>query len=145
VNSNPTVVIDRQPVIFDATVFPAKLATNPGQFPFVDNEYANGTASVDETAVNSQCVSMDEKTGLRELCRHMNEPDAVVYAEFSPVVTHSYSSHTLSELIPAAFTFRRIGFRRLGFHRRIIPDSAAGAILAGHSRPASPPPPKPGV
>src|SRR5437763_302898 len=27
-----------------------------------------------------------------------------------------------AELIPAAFTFRRISIGRLGFHRRIIPD-----------------------
>jgi hypothetical protein len=44
----------------------------------------------------------------------------------------------LAELKPAAFAFRRIGFRWLGFHRRIIPDRGQAeqviqAAVAGQS------------
>jgi hypothetical protein len=76
-------------MILNSPINPAELATNPGQLPGVNLEYANWTTPCDESAVCAKRVIMDLVTRLSELGRHVDESNAVANTKFVPVIKSS--------------------------------------------------------
>jgi hypothetical protein len=70
-------MVDCQMVILDAAVSSSKLKSNPRQFPVVDPGHTKRPASVDQSTVGTEGITMDKISFPTELVRNVNDANSV--------------------------------------------------------------------
>ena len=86
-HSDPTIVIDHERMILDASVFATELAANPRRLPLapiLKKRDANRPASLNQAAIYAQRVAMHKVTGLRKLRRHSDDSNTVANTQITP-------------------------------------------------------------
>jgi hypothetical protein len=81
---NPAIVVNGEPMIFEATVFAPKSATNPRQLIFVDLKDTSWPAAGNELFVHSHGFGMQTAPRHSVERRQLHEPNSVADLQSLP-------------------------------------------------------------